>query len=1158
MYNIMMSFKKSIYIGIATIVSFFLLASSASAATYYFANLVSTDPTELGNYCNDEGCTDPATQLPNFAVDEVFIGSENTFDGDLILNGAAIVGTGATITGDLFFRSTYYGGVQQENSKITLTGSEVWDFVVQGDVYDANDVLVTEFEFFDDSFNSGRVPANAVFYGEGSVNSGIVTGIKTRVYTQDVSPGGDFSGWVIVADGCVVDLTNASLAGATTQTRNGGSFIYPEVSLLTINGFKSTVTLHYSLALDESSVPAISDFVITVNGVPRSMTNIVVDGADVVLTLSTPLALSDSVVLTYTPGEDPIQVAEGFSVESLSNQKVYVGIVVGLNPFEVVHVNGKLYTINTNSDSVSVIDPEINEVIETIEVGGSPQYTYYSVIGDYLYVSNSASDSISVIDTNTDTVISTINVGDLPFYALPLGKKLYVANARDGTVSVVDTETNTVSTTLSVGASAYFVASLGTMVYSVNPGSNTVSVIDSDTDTIIDTITVGGEPKYVAFAGSKMYVTNSASDTLSVVNTVSNNVIGTINVGDRPEYIGLVGTKLYVMNLFSETLSVIDIASDTVIGAIPIGSPLGDGLEYAYFTIDGIYIYIVNPGDDTVMIVDTTTDTVVDTIDVGDAPYQTILFEGTAYTVNIYSNSVSVFQANAVPSQLPALTHFSTTKTSGSYATSTSIPITAHFNQTLASGSIMTLKLSTGATVTLNSRSGNTLSGTYIIGAGDFTADLFVRQIIAPTSVSDGTHTRTSYDIPLSVGDFEGENSFIARNLGDAKNISINITPETIDVGSSPYQLSSTIGGFIYVANQGSNDVSVVNLTTGEVVDTIDVGEEPYGLANVGTKLYVANTNSDDVSVIDSTTNTVTETIDVGVKPYYVATVGTKVYVTNGASNTVSVIDSTTDSVIETIPVGSYPRGIKAYGTDLYVANYGDPNYSGGNYISVIDSLTDTVSDTIILPAGVDGPRGVNVLSTKVYVTGFRSNNVVVIDPATNTVVDVIDVGVGPRGIAGTGTTLYVENFDASTISVIDTNTNTVTETIDVGSSPSGITIIGTDAYITSFQDNRVYKLNTTTNDLYSSAFNENEEEEEEPPTPTQTSSGGGGGAIHNFIVADEVVTCPPGHLFSVTTGKKCTTTLSCPYDTSITIHSFIYTRYPRTHPHPQTWYVRS
>ncbi len=1084
---------------------------------YYFGNIVNTSPTTQGNYKHNQDLTRSVSQLPDFDVDTVFIVAGATFNGNATLSGESQ--NFGTITGDAVFNDLAQNsegqGVVVGNA--TFNDSTANYHIVEGDAI-----------FNDDSTNGATVEGDATFNGETASSSGTVIGTKTRIYTQNTAPGNNFSGWIVIADGCVVDLTNAQLTGAITQTRNGGSFIYPDFELVTINGFKNTIILKYNLTIDQSSVPSSSDFVLTVNGTPRGITGVAVEDATVVLTVSPSIEFSDTVVLSYISGAHPIQVTDGFSAGNISNQKVFIGIVVGLNPFEVVHLNRKLYTINIFSDSVSVIDPDLNEVIQTIEVGSSPQYTYYSVLGDYLYVSNSGSDSISVIDTNTDTVISTIGVGDLPFYALPLGKKLYVANARDGTVSVVDTETNTVITTLSVGASAYFVASLGTTVYSVNPGSDSVSVIDSSTDTITDTITVGSGPKYVAFAGSKMYVTNSASDTVSVVNTINNAIVGTINVGDRPEYIGIVGTKMYVMNLFSETLSVIDTTSDTVISTIPIGSPIGEGLEYSYFTVDGTYLYVVNPGDDNVMIVDTMSDTVIDTIDVGDAPYQTILFEGTAYTVNIHSNSVSIFKENEVPSQLPALTHFSTTKSSGSYATGTSIPITAHFNRTLASGSSMTVKLSTGATVVLNQRSGSTLSGTYIIEAGQTTANLFVRQVIAPTSVSDGTYTRTTYNIPLSVGDFEGENSFVARNLGDAKNISINITPETITVGDNPYQLSSTIGGFIYVANQGSNDVSVVNATTGEVVDTIDVGEEPYGLANVGTKLYVANINTDDVSVIDTTTNTVTDTIDVGVKPYYVAVVGTKVYVTNGASNSVSVIDSTTDTVIETIPVGSYPRGIKAYGTDLYVANYGDPNYSGGNYISVIDSTTDTVSDTIILPAGVDGPRGVNVLGTKVYVTGFRSNNVVVIDPTTDTVSDTIDVGTGPRGIAGIGTTLYVENFDASTISVIDTNTNTVTETIDVGSSPSGITIIGTDAYITSFQDNRVYKLDTTTNDLYSGAFNENEEEEEEP-TPTPTSSGGGGGAIHNYIVPDEVVTCPPGHLFSITTGKKCTTTTTAP-----------------------------
>src|SRR6185436_15624376 len=119
---------------------------------------------------------------------------------------------------------------------------------------------------------------------------------------------------------------------------------------------------------------------------------------------------------------------------------------------------------------------------------------------------------------------------------------------------------------------------------------------------------------------------------------------------------------------------------------------------------------------------------------------------------------------------------------------------------------------------------------------------------------------------------------------------------------------------------------------------------------------------SDTVSVINTSTNTVAATISVGVKPYYVAAVGTKVYVTNGASNTVSVIDANTNTVTATIPVGLYPRGIKAHGTDLYVANFGDANYSGGNYISVIDSLNNTVRGTIVLPVGSEGPRGVTVL----------------------------------------------------------------------------------------------------------------------------------------------------------------------------------------------------
>ncbi|HWQ95286.1 MAG TPA: hypothetical protein VN418_07300, partial [Gammaproteobacteria bacterium] len=61
------------------------------------------------------------------------------------------------------------------------------------------------------------------------------------------------------------------------------------------------------------------------------------------------------------------------------------------------------------------------------------------------------------------------------------------------------------------------------------------------------------------------------------------------------------------------------------------------------------------------------------------------------------------------------------------------------------------------------------------------------------------------------------------------------------------------------------------------------------------------------------------------------------------------------------------------------------------------------------------------------YITNQVSNNVSVIDIATDTVVATVGVGTGPRGVAvnPAGTRTYVTNFSGGDVSVIDTATNT-------------------------------------------------------------------------------------------------------------------------------------
>ena len=73
----------------------------------------------------------------------------------------------------------------------------------------------------------------------------------------------------------------------------------------------------------------------------------------------------------------------------------------------------------------------------------------------------------------------------------------------------------------------------------------------------------------------------------------------------------------------------------------------------------------------------------------------------------------------------------------------------------------------------------------------------------------------------------------------------------------------------IYVANDCSDNVSVIDGASNTVVATVAVGSGPYGVAvNPNTnRIYVTNAGSDNVSVIDGATNTVVATVAVGSRP---------------------------------------------------------------------------------------------------------------------------------------------------------------------------------------------------------------------------------------------------------------------------------------------------
>ena len=77
----------------------------------------------------------------------------------------------------------------------------------------------------------------------------------------------------------------------------------------------------------------------------------------------------------------------------------------------------------------------------------------------------------------------------------------------------------------------------------------------------------------------------------------------------------------------------------------------------------------------------------------------------------------------------------------------------------------------------------------------------------------------------------------------------------------------------MYVANNQSNTVSIIDGKKNSEVATVAVGRSPAAVAvnPSPNMMYVANSDGDTVSVIDGQTNTVVKTLDVGSSPADVA-----------------------------------------------------------------------------------------------------------------------------------------------------------------------------------------------------------------------------------------------------------------------------------------------
>ena len=265
---------------------------------------------------------------------------------------------------------------------------------------------------------------------------------------------------------------------------------------------------------------------------------------------------------------------------------------------------------------------------------------------------------------------------------------------------------------------------------------------------------------------------------------------------------------------------------------------------------------------------------------------------------------------------------------------------------------------------------------------------------------------------------------------------------------------------FAYVANLGSDDVSVIDVSSNEVIATVPVGNDPNGVAVSadGERVYVTNFLSNDISVLDATAQVAIGALVAGDGPVGIAVDpdGQHLYVANRQATSLWQIDSDTGDVSGTALLHAGPNSVALTpdaGTAVVTSSF--TKFPG--IVSFLD-----------LPGLAVGTASVQRNPTRVaispdgktaWITNFRSLNVSLLDIAARRTLTTVRLSDRPTGVAvnPNGSYAYVTTIDGF-VQVIDTDYNRVHTKIPVGAWPSGIGIVrnGSTGYVPNFDDGTV------------------------------------------------------------------------------------------------------
>ncbi len=811
--------------------------------------------------------------------------------------------------------------------------------------------------------------------------------------------------------------------------------------------------------------------------------------------------------IAITPDGKYVYVDAGekkMAVIQTSDNTVIDKIPLSYSPYSIAITPDGKYVYALHYEGLAIIRTSDNQIIETIYPRGSPRCMAMSPDGKYVYLDghDDYSHFISVLRTQDNKTVNEIpvpygricnlivapdskhvyfnrinplygnastrrlsvittadnRVTDLgrseyawgawkdrfgvcwfPKFFSPDGKYSYGPSGRDfSKIAVVRTSDNTLMHEIDLGYySATTITPDGTYIYATCQKGDKIAVLRTSDNRIVEEISPVKSPTLTAITpdGEYLYVASYEGDTaITVLRTSDTKVIEEIPRAKPFIRVAVTPQGEYVCVTKGNTAAVIRTSDDRVISKISLESITGIAI-----TPDGRYIYAIQKEKPVVSVMRTSDSLLVTEIPLEETPSHISMTSDGKYV------HVSLPPSDQKREKKP-ITSIKIIRTLDNTVID-SIELYSPSSTITPDGNYVYFISEKGVAISVIRASDNEIIDTiYLKGQ--------VKEIVFS---ANGEQAYVVYRNPVE----EIENVAV---IGISGIPIVNSIIDAIPVEDNPVGLGLTPDGkYLYVANRGSNSISVVRISDSTVMARTYVLSSPLDIAITpdGKYVYVVHRNGDLV-MISASDNKVVDTVTVEETPghYDIAITpdGKYLYLTTARLGSVVVLQISDNRFIDEFSAKGTPIGIAITpdGKYAYVSNY-DEN------VAVIRISDNKVLQTLPVRAG--GTVAITQDGEYAYVAG--NSNIWVIHTSDNTIQEKISVPEHPFDVAITpdGKYLYISYLEGAGVIVIRTSDNTVVDGI---ATPGGVAGIipapnGKDIYVASPGTDEVFVIKSVT-----------------------------------------------------------------------------------------------